>query len=86
MEEAELIETWYCPDIQLVSCLRENTNEAPYISTIGICSHIPATLEPSQVVQNISAPDVCGFCFFGDVMEDINQEGRLRKAEGCLTV
>jgi uridine phosphorylase len=47
---------------------------------------IPATLEPSQVVQNISAPDVCGFCFFGDVMEDFNQVGRLRKAEGYLTV
>jgi uridine phosphorylase len=40
---------------------------------------IPAIIEPSQVVQDISAPEVCVFCFFGDVIEDLQKQGRLRK-------
>ena len=40
---------------------------------------IPAIIEPSHVVQDISAPEVCVFCFFGDVIKDLQKEGRLRK-------
>jgi hypothetical protein len=40
---------------------------------------VPAIIEPSQVVQDISAPEVCVFCFFGDVMDDLQRGGRLKK-------
>ena len=40
---------------------------------------IPAIIEPSQVVQDVSAPEVCVFCFFGDVMEDLRHNGCLKK-------
>lgn len=40
---------------------------------------VPAIIEPSQVVQDIFAPEVCVFCFFGDVMEELRQDGRLKE-------
>jgi uridine phosphorylase len=40
---------------------------------------IPAIIEPSQAVQDISAPEACVFCFFRDVIEDLNLEGRLKR-------
>lgn len=40
---------------------------------------VPAIIEPREVVQDISAPEVCVFCFFGDVTDGLLQDGRLKK-------
>jgi len=39
---------------------------------------IPAIIEPQNVVRNIEAPEHCVFCFFGEVIEDLKQKGKLR--------
>ena len=40
---------------------------------------IPAIIEPSQIVADIGAPEGCVFCFFGEVINDLLQDGRLKK-------
>lgn len=40
---------------------------------------IPAIIEPSQIVGDIGAPEGCVFCFFGEVINDLLQDGRLKK-------
>jgi uridine phosphorylase len=39
---------------------------------------IPAIIEPAQVVNDIGAPEHCVLCFFGEVIEGLKQEGKLR--------
>lgn len=39
---------------------------------------IPAIIEPHQVIKNIAAPEHGVFCFFGEVIEELKQNGVLR--------
>ncbi|MCJ7537815.1 MAG: nucleoside phosphorylase [Anaerolineales bacterium] len=40
---------------------------------------IPAIIEPQQAVEDIGAPEHCVFCFFGEVVEILLQDGALRR-------
>lgn len=38
----------------------------------------PALIEPSRDVDDIGAPEPCVLCFFGEVIHDLLQAGKLR--------